>query len=121
MAQRAKSPSLNLSPPEQRMLQELCQIDSVGEAEAVRRAVRLAFFCRLVPDEVLLQTLQPNPPSEYDASVWHPTGEVRVSVRGELVAERLHPDGTTRWVPATPAEVQTYFDRPNKRRNGNVP
>lgn len=110
-------PSLSyLTGPEQRMLMELCYLDSVGEAEALRRSIRLAFFARMVPDEVLLHSLGPSQPVEHDPDGWRPTGEVRVSLRGELVAEREHFDGSMRWVAATPSEIEAYFERADRRR-----
>lgn len=116
MSSRSRpSAPLNLTEPEQRMLGELCHLDNVSESEALRRAIRLAFFCRVVPDEVVLQTVGPNPPVDHDPNGWRPTGEVRVSVRGELVSERVHPDGSTRWVPATQDEIERYFDRGRRR------
>jgi len=98
------------------MLSELCHLDNVSESEALRRAIRLAFFCRVVPDEVILQTVGTTPPVAHDPDGWRATGEVRVSVRGELVSERVHPDGSTRWVPATQEEIELYFNRSSRRR-----
>jgi hypothetical protein len=93
------------------MLASLSSLDTVDESEALRRAVRLAFFARTVPDDILRQMMGDSDPE----GGWRATGEVRVSVRGDLVAERKNDEGATKWVAATPEEVQRYFARP--RRN----
>ena len=96
-----------LAPAEERMLRALCDLDTVGPDEALRRALRLAFFARLVPDTVLDDLLGERDP---DAD-WQPTGEVRVDERGRLVAGRRSREGAEKWVPATAAEVEAWEAR----------
>jgi hypothetical protein len=99
-----------LNDTERRMLATLSRLDTVDENEALRRAIRLAFFARTVPDDLMQQMMGDSDP---EAS-WRPTGEVRVSVRGDLVAERINDDGATKWVPATAEEIDEYFARPRR-------
>lgn len=98
-----------LAEPERRMLASLCQLDGVEAPEALRRAVRVAFFARVVTEEVVAGMLGPQDPDA--VAGWEPTGEVRVSVRGDLVAERRNRDGATKWVPASEEEIDAYFTR----------
>lgn len=96
-----------LPTPEQRMLSTLARLDHVDAREALRRAVRLAFFARTLPDALLQAVLGEDEPDPD----WKATGEIRVSEHGELVAERRSPDGASKWVPATSEEIEAYFDR----------
>ena len=98
-----------LAATELRMLTSLCRLDGVDETEALRRAVRLAFFARIVPDAVVQQVLGHDDPDETGG--WRATGEVRVSTRGDLVAERVNEEGASKWVPASEAEIDAYFAR----------
>ncbi|MFK7931578.1 MAG: hypothetical protein AB8H79_25585 [Myxococcota bacterium] len=104
--------SVSLPSPEERMLSALARLDSVGPTEALRRAVRLAFFARTVPDALVQQVLGTGEPDEG----WRPTGDVRVSEHGDLVVERVNSEGAHKWVPATEDEVQAYFARASQRR-----
>lgn len=116
MPHRGKPVTVILTSTEQRMLQDLAQHDHVHDSEALRRALRLAYFCRLVPEDALMRAVHPPAEGPPEPTEWRTTGEVRVSVRGELVAERMLPDGTTQWVPASPEEVAAYLDRTASRR-----
>jgi len=100
-----------LPSPEQRMLASLARLDQVDAAEALRRAVRLAFFARTVPEALVQAVLGEGEP---DAG-WSATGEIRVSEHGDLVAERRTQDGASKWVPATQAEIDAYFSRKRDR------
>lgn len=104
--------SATLPTPEQRMLAALARLDSVNAGEALRRAVRLAFFARTVPDALIQQVLGEGEPEEN----WQPTGDVRVSEHGDLVVERVNGEGARKWVPATADEVEAYFARTSQRR-----
>lgn len=98
-----------LPSPEQRMLATLARLDHVDATEALRRAVRLAFFARTVPDALLQAVLGEGEPDA--AAGWSPTGELRVSEQGGMVAERINSEGARKWVPATAEEVDAYFAR----------
>ena len=101
-----------LPSPEQRMLAALARLDQVDDREALRRAVRLAFFARTVPDALIQAVLGEGEPD----SGWSATGEIRVSEHGDLVSERRNGEGASKWVPATQGEIDAYFDRPRARR-----
>lgn len=96
-----------LPTPEQRMLSTLARLDQVDATEALRRAVRLAFFTRTLPDALLSAVLGDEEPDPD----WEITGEIRVSEHGDLVAERRSPSGASKWVPATSEEIDAYFAR----------
>ena len=95
------------------MLEELCRLDGVDEKEALRRAVRLAWFARTVPREVVDEVLSPR--SSLEDTAWMPTGEVRVNQHGRFVAERISQDGATKWVLADDAEVDAFHSRAGQR------